>query len=61
MLEQFKAVLRGRPVGGFGFWGVRTLSDQELWFTHDGYLFEISTYPTLGPWLTPIINTIRFP
>jgi hypothetical protein len=35
--------------------------DQELWFTHAGYLFEITTYPNLGPWLTPIINTIRFP
>jgi hypothetical protein len=35
--------------------------DQELWFTHDGYLFEVTTYPTLGPWLTPIIDTIRFP
>jgi hypothetical protein len=32
----------------------------ELWFTHDGYLFEIVTYPTLGPWLSQIIDTIRF-
>jgi hypothetical protein len=34
---------------------------QNLWLTHDGYLFEIVTYPNLGPWLNPIINTIRFP
>jgi hypothetical protein len=32
-----------------------------LWFTHDGYLFEIETYPNLGPWLAHIIQTIRFP
>jgi hypothetical protein len=35
--------------------------DQELWFTHDGYLFEVTTYPNLGPWLTAIIDPIRFP
>jgi hypothetical protein len=34
---------------------------QELWLTHDGYLFEIVTYPDRGPWLAQIINTIRFP
>jgi hypothetical protein len=34
---------------------------QNLWLTHDGYLFEVTTYPNLGPWLTPIIATIRFP
>ena len=32
----------------------------DLWFTHDGYLFEIVTYPTLGPRLSQIIGTIRF-
>ena len=41
-------------VQGFG-------STSELWFAHDGYLFEISTYPNLGPWLAQIIDTIRFP
>jgi hypothetical protein len=34
---------------------------QDLWLTHDGYLFEIVTYPDLGPWLAQIINTIQFP
>ena len=33
---------------------------QNLWFTHDGHLFEVLTYPTQGPWLTQIIATIRF-
>jgi hypothetical protein len=28
--------------------------------SHNGYLFEITTYPNLGPWLTQIIDTIRF-
>ena len=32
----------------------------DLWFTHDGYLFEIVTYPNLVPWLAKIIDTIRF-
>jgi hypothetical protein len=34
---------------------------RHLWFTHDGYLFEILTYPNLGSWLTKIIDTVRFP
>ena len=33
---------------------------QNLWLTHDGYLFEILTYPNQAPWLTQIIATIRF-
>jgi hypothetical protein len=33
---------------------------QDLWLTHDGYLFEIITYPNLGPWLAQIVDTIRF-
>ena len=33
---------------------------RELWFTHGGYLFEVTTYPDLGPWLAQIINTIQF-
>ena len=32
----------------------------DLWFTYDGYLFEIVTYPNLVPWLAKIIDTIRF-
>jgi hypothetical protein len=32
----------------------------DLWFTHDGYLFEIVTYLTLGAWLAQIVDTIRF-
>ena len=34
---------------------------QELWFVHDGYLFEIATYPDRAQWLKKIIDTIRFP
>jgi hypothetical protein len=41
-------------VQGFG-------STSELWFAHDGYLFEITTYPNLGAWLAQIIDTTRFP
>jgi hypothetical protein len=33
----------------------------DLWFTHDGYLFEIVTYPDRAQWLQQIIDTIRFP
>ena len=34
---------------------------QELWFAHDGYLFEITTYPDHAEWLRQIVGTIRFP
>jgi hypothetical protein len=48
------AVAFASVVPGFGL-------DSEVWLAHDGYLFEIVTYPNLGSWLTKIINTIRFP
>jgi hypothetical protein len=49
-----KAVAFASAVPGFG-------PDSDVWLVHDGYLFEIVTYPNLGSWLTKIINTIRFP
>jgi hypothetical protein len=36
-------------------------STRELWFVHDGYLFEITTYSNLGDWLKQIIDTVQFP
>ena len=34
---------------------------REIWFTHNGYVFEVVTYPDRAAWLAEIFATIRFP
>lgn len=33
---------------------------REVWFTHDGYLYEITTYAYLDSWLAKILSTWNF-
>jgi len=33
---------------------------REVWFIHNGYLFEVSTYKDLDSWLAGIMNTWKF-
>jgi hypothetical protein len=32
----------------------------EIWFTHNGLLYEVMTYKELEPWLNEIMQTWRF-
>jgi hypothetical protein len=32
----------------------------EVWFIHGGFLYEVSTYKELEPWLNQILATWRF-
>ena len=34
---------------------------RELWFAHDGRLFEVTTYPDRAAWLSGIFATLSFP
>ena len=33
---------------------------REIWFLHNGYLYEITTYAHLDSWLAQILSTWRF-
>jgi len=33
---------------------------REVWFIHDGYLYEVTTLKGISDWLIPIMNTWRF-
>jgi len=33
---------------------------REVWFTHGGYLYEITTYAHLDSWLAQILSTLTF-
>lgn len=33
---------------------------RELWFIHDNYLYEVTTFKGFGDWFAPIIQTWRF-
>ena len=51
----------GTPALSFASEATDLGPDQELWFTRNGYLIEITTYPNLAAWLAQIVQTIRFP
>jgi hypothetical protein len=33
---------------------------REIWFTHGGFLYEVTTYKELDSWLAPIMQTWQF-
>lgn len=33
---------------------------RELWFIHNGYLYEVTTFKGMGDWFAPIMQTWRF-
>ena len=33
---------------------------REVWFTHGGYLYEVTTYKELDPWLSGIMASWKF-
>jgi hypothetical protein len=32
----------------------------EIWFIHDGYLYEVTTLKALAPWLSDVMQTWKF-
>jgi hypothetical protein len=49
-------------VAGTAFYSVdASLGDtREVWFTHDGFLYEVTTYKALDEWLREILTTWQF-
>lgn len=49
-------------VSATAFWSTNSLfgETREVWFIRDGFLYEITTYKDLDPWLSRIMTTWRF-
>lgn len=49
-------------VSAMMFWSQAPIvgESREVWFIHDGYLYEATTARALDPWLAFILNTIVF-
>lgn len=55
-------VLLAGDIRGLLFWSeVPVIGEsRELWFVHDGYLYQVTTYAPLDAWLADIMSTFRF-
>jgi hypothetical protein len=38
----------------------RLAASREIWFIHDGFLYEVTTYKELDSWLATIMQTWQF-
>lgn len=49
-------------VPGTVFYGATGLTGEtlEVWFIHDGFLYEVTTYKELDSWLSQIMSTWQF-
>jgi hypothetical protein len=41
-------------------WDDRLHDTREVWFIHDGLLYEVSTFKSLDTWLAPIMQSWTF-
>lgn len=48
------------PVTTFNSFDENLGETREIWFIHDGHLYEITTFKGVRDWLTPIIQSWRF-
>ncbi len=62
VIEDPKEVIIGDDTRALIFWSEspKIGKTRELWFTKDGYLYEISTYANLDSWLANIMKTWKF-
>jgi len=61
--EVFLGVLAEKEIPALIFWSEDPLigKTREVWFIHDGYLYEITTYAHLDLWLANTLSTLTFP
>lgn len=54
-------IIFGDNIRGIVFFSRGEIGDmREVWFIHNGYLFEVTTYQEHDTWLAEIMNTWRF-
>lgn len=58
--EQRDMQIAGVPGTTFVGFDARMGQTREVWFIHDHFLFEVTTYKQLEPWLSEILTTWRF-
>lgn len=61
-LENFEEIMIGNSVSAFVFNGEDPAigKTKEVWFSHDGYLYQITAYAHFGDELGRILETWRF-
>lgn len=60
MKERMDVVIDGITAAAFFSEHSLMGETREVWFLHDGYLFEVTTYKELDTWLAEIMRTWRF-
>lgn len=58
--EQVEIVIDGEKATAFFSQHALMGETREVWFIHDGYLFEVTTYKELDTWLAEIMQTWEF-
>ena len=58
--ESQDTVIDGVPATTFFGFDARMGKTSEVWYIKDHFLYEISTYKELEPWLDQILATWRF-
>ena len=61
-VEDPKEVIIGDGIRALIFWSdsPKIGKTREVWFTRDGYLYEVSTYARLDTWLANIMKSWKF-
>ena len=60
MKERHDTMIDGVPATAFVGFNAAVGKTSEVWFIHNGYLFEVATYKELDSWLSDIMQTWRF-
>jgi hypothetical protein len=58
--EQHDTTIDGVPATTFFGFNAAVGETREIWFIHNHFLFEVTTYKELEPWLNEIMSTWRF-
>ena len=60
MIDPKEMMVDGVPAKSFFGYNDQMGDTWEVWFIHDGFLFEVTTYKPLDAWLTSILQTWKF-
>lgn len=58
--EPTAIVIDGAPATMFFSSNAMFGETREVWFIHNGFLYEVTTYKDLDPWLSAIMTTWKF-
>ena len=59
MIDPKETKIDGAPAKSFFGYNDQMGETWEVWFIHDGFLYEVTTYKPLDGWLNSILQTWR--